>query len=547
MSGISLQNLSGLIIDDQPEMCKQLYLMLERLGLKRILTCENGERGMDALSKSNFDIVLCDYDFGRGKDGLQILEEIKHREIMSHTSCFIMITAVQTGEMVLGAIEYQPDAYIVKPITFDDLRLRLERTLNIKNTYYDILHNLDTKNYSAALSACDQLTKSRPKLSLTILKHKAKIFFYTKQYQKAELIYSDILQIRKLPWAYFGLAKAFFHQEKLNDAASILQKLIQQNNNYTTAYDLLATIKDRQGDKRGAQKVLEAALQYSPRAIRRQTYLSKLATENQDWDIAAQASRKGIDLGRYSCFKSPDNYIHLSAALKPRLQSESLSDRRSASSEILKTMDNFKKDFHDDANAIVSAHFIEGSTHKQMGQEKEGEKHIEMATNLMQKPGFNLQNNALEVISQRVSLACDKDTLKDFIESDICKNLSQQAKDFIDKKNHAAETEQNQEKIDRFNNKGVEFFEKGAHAEAIHMFEQATEYATASYSVLLNAMQAHIAYLEKNLRDQSSLTACNDLLSRLNEMPPTDRRQARKKRLESIFTNLKRSGNNENE
>lgn len=538
MSGIPLHNLSGLIIDDQPEMCKQLQVMLDRLGLKRIVTTDTGEKAVDILSKSKFDIVLCDYDLGPGKDGLQILEESKHREIILNTSCFIMITAVQTGEMVLGAIEYQPDAYIVKPITFNDLRLRLERTITIKETYYDILHNLDLRNFSGALAACDSIIRNRPKLSLTVLKHKARIFLTTEQYQKAELIYSEVLQVRKLPWAYFGLAKAYFHQEKLREAANILEKLINQNNNYTTAYDLLATIKDLQGDQKGAQKVLENALQYSPRAIRRQTYLSKLATANKDWAVALQASRKGVELGRHSCFKSAENYINLSAALKPQLESESLNDRRTASHEILKTMDFLRKDFHRDTGAIISAHFIEGSAHKQMGQTTESDRSFGMATNLMENNQFQLKDGAIDVITERLSLACDSETLNNFIESDICKNLSIQAKEYIEQKATQAAAQDYQVEIDKFNNKGVEFFEKGSLAEAIQMFEQATIHATASYSVLLNAMQAHIAYLEKNGKDQSSLHNCEDLISRLQKMPPTDRRQARKKRLESIFNKL---------
>lgn len=513
--------------------------MLERLGLKKIVTANTGEQGIEILSRSNFDIVLCDYDLGRTKDGLQVLEEAKHREIIQHANCFIMITAVQTGEMVMGAIEYQPDAYIVKPITFDDLRLRLERVLNVKGTYYEILKNLDQKNFSGALTACDSLIKARPKLSPTILKHKAKIFLDTKAFAKAEAIYGEILQIRKLPWAYFGLAKAYFEQNKLPEAEKILENLITQNSNYTTAYDLLATIKDLIGDKKGAQKVLQAALRYSPRAIRRQTYLSRLATENQDWNIALLASRRGVELGRYSCFKSADNYIHLSAALQPQLRSESPSERRLASAEIFKTMDSFRKDFHNDTNALVSAHFIEGSTHKQLGQLNESERFIQLASQLIDKRRAEFNEHSISVLSQRISLACDFDILQYFINSDICKNLPADIKQEIEKNSQLKDRKAAQDLIDNFNNKGVEFFERGALVDAIQMFEKAIVDAAAGYSVLLNAMQAHIAFLELHGKDANSIEACINLITRLDEMPETDRRYARKKRLETIFTNLK--------
>lgn len=538
MAGVSLHSLTGLIVDDHPEMCKQLRSMLDRLGLRKIVTTETGKKAVDIMSRSKFDIVLCDYDLGVGKDGLQVLEEIKHKQFIPNTSCFIMITAIQTGEMVLGAIEYQPDAYIVKPITFDDLRLRLERTLAIKSTYFDVLHNLDIKNYNGALAACDALIRDRPKITLTVLKHKAQIYLTMDRYDKAELIYSEILQIRKLPWAYFGLAKAYFHQNKLTQSASILEKLIEQNNNYTTAYDLLATIRELQGDTKGAQAVLQQALAYSPRAIRRQTYLSKLATENKDWHVALDASRKGVELGRHSCFKDQENYFNLSAALKLQLDSDSLNDRRAASNEILKTMDHLKRDFNSDPSAVIAAHFIQGSTHKSMGQDGESEKAFGMATNIMESHQTQLNEGSIQSITQRLSITCDSDTLKAFIESDICKNLSKQAQQYIEEKAVVVEPNESQAEIDKYNNKGVELFEKGTLTEALEMFEKATEFAAANYSVLLNAMQAHIAYLEANGEDQASLSQCSDLLSRLGEMPPTDRRQARKKRLESIYKKL---------
>ena len=433
MSALQLQNLSAIIIDDHPEMCKQLHLMLERLGLRRIVSAHSGEKAIELIAKADFNLILCDFDLGRGKNGLQVLEECRHRHIIKNTSCFIMISAVQTGELVLGAIENQPDAYIIKPITFDDLRLRLERTINIKDTYYDIFHNIDKKNYSAALSACNLLLKQRPKLSLSVLKHKARLYCLMDDHIKAEKMYSEILNIRTLAWAQLGLAKTCLALNKLEQAQHLLEQLIRQHKSHIPAYDLLAEIKALRGDTVGAQGALETALQYSPCSVRRQSFLSKLAIENQDWDAAMISSRRGIDLGKYSMFCSADNYIHLTAALKPQLNSESLSKRRAASIEIFKTVEGLKKDFKSDPVVLVSAHFIEGSTHKQLGQTKESEKCILVATELIKQNNLDQRSQDLQLIGQRMSLACDADTLKDFIDSDICTNLSNDFKKNLQK------------------------------------------------------------------------------------------------------------------
>ncbi len=79
------------------------------------------------MRRRAYDVVLCDYNLGEGMDGQQVLEEAKHRRLVGYATVFVMITAENTMEMVMGAMEYKPDDYLTKPFNKELLKSRLEK------------------------------------------------------------------------------------------------------------------------------------------------------------------------------------------------------------------------------------------------------------------------------------------------------------------------------------------------------------------------------------------------------------------------------------
>ena len=68
-----------LVVDDFGDMRGMLRSMLSTVGVKEIDTANNGPEAIDALERRRYDIVLCDYNLGPGKNGQQVLEEARHR------------------------------------------------------------------------------------------------------------------------------------------------------------------------------------------------------------------------------------------------------------------------------------------------------------------------------------------------------------------------------------------------------------------------------------------------------------------------------------
>ncbi|MGD8932607.1 MAG: response regulator, partial [Chromatiales bacterium] len=116
-----LQNLlnqrSYLVVDDFGDMRSTLRSMLSLFGVTDIDNAKNGADAIQQMEHKRYGVVLCDYNLGIGKDGQQVLEEARHRNLISVSTAFIMITAENTLSMVLGALEYEPDSYLYKPFT----------------------------------------------------------------------------------------------------------------------------------------------------------------------------------------------------------------------------------------------------------------------------------------------------------------------------------------------------------------------------------------------------------------------------------------------
>jgi CheY-like chemotaxis protein len=64
-----LKGKAALIVDDYQEVRLMLRTIIEPLTLTLIKLVRNGEEAIDILEKDSFDLVLCDYNLGEGKDG----------------------------------------------------------------------------------------------------------------------------------------------------------------------------------------------------------------------------------------------------------------------------------------------------------------------------------------------------------------------------------------------------------------------------------------------------------------------------------------------
>lgn len=529
-----------LVIEDHAEMRASLKSMMDRLGVRKVDVATHGDEGIEYLRLRAYDLILCDYDLGKGRDGQQVLEETRYAHLIKEGADYVMVTAAQTVEMVMGALEYHPDGYITKPVTFDDFCSRLRRIFKYKSFFQKINDAIDAKETELALRECDRLVMEQPKLALATYRIKGKLLFNAGNIQKAKEIYQFVLDTRELAWAVLGKCKCLYQEQKLDEAIPILETLVKKNDKYVECYDLLAKIYDQQGDLKKAQEILESAVEQSPKAILRQTELSRISTLNQDWQTAIKASRKAVSLGKNSCHRCPDNYINLAKSLQDQLINGGYRDKTYAANEISKTLELVRQEYPLDQQIHVKAALIEATSLKNQDKENEAKALVQIARGVFDTIAIPPSKEETQELVHELIAIGDTEETEAFLESAKQKNLlSDELHESLCQKNLETKEKKQQIKFESYNNKGVQYFESGKLQKAIEMFDNAMENEKASSSVVLNAVQALVVFMQKFGPDYESLEKCKAYLKRTSGIQEDDERYPRLQKLTKIYQQLK--------
>lgn len=519
---VDLSKYKALVIDDFAQMRQNIKRMLESCCIRYIDDCGTGEDAIERIRKINYDLILCDYNLGEGKDGQQLLEEIKHEGILDPSAIFMMITAENTVAMVMAAVEYEPDAYLTKPFTKDVLLKRLERILERKGSLRDIGRAVLRKDYAVAVALCDKQLHESPKNALEILKVKAEIFLTINEPDKAINVYNSILNIHSLPWAKGGLGRALFMKGKLHDARQVFEEVIDEAPHFVIALDWLAKIHLSLNDSIQAQTVLEQASSKSPKVILRRQALGDVAYTNKDYDAAEHAYKSAIKLGRGSKFKRAAEYTQLAKIYgTQKFDQKAMTVLRLARDE-----------FIGNNEVNMQLYSVEGIVHHKVGRESAASEALGKAMHIYRSEGNKLTYDASMDLAHANLLYGDKALGKELIKRIISNNHDDQAllqkarQTMLDAGMDAPEAEllirNSVNAIININNEGAKLANAGNLNAAIELFEDALKQMPHNKVVNLNAAQALIIYMKKNGSTPEQLENCRTYLNAARNITPND-------------------------
>ncbi|SEO51949.1 Tetratricopeptide repeat-containing protein [Duganella sp. CF517] len=300
-----------LLVDDFVGIRQLLRESLRNLGAKHIDQAASGGEAIVLLSKTRYDVVMCDYNLGDGKNGQQVLEEARLRNLMLPSSVWLMVSAEKSVESVMGAAEHQPDAYIIKPITEGVLLTRLNRVWNKKQIFREIDQAFADKDYLRAARLCEEQIPLYPLHEIDLQRMKATLLLKSGVPEQARAVYEKVLEEREYNWARCGLAKIRMSAGELEAAQQMFQAVIADNRFYIDAFDQLALSFQQQGKHEEAFGVLEKAAKLSPNSVPRQRAFGQTALKLGNIPVAEKAFRKCIEMGEYSVAKTVDAYFGL--------------------------------------------------------------------------------------------------------------------------------------------------------------------------------------------------------------------------------------------
>ena len=307
---MDLSKLSGLLIDDIPEMRSAVRIQLADSGLERCDAARNIKEALERIAANRYDLIVCDYNLGQGADGQQLLELVRRRKTLPLTTVFLMITGETSYEQVSTAAEYSPDDYLIKPFTSQTLQTRLERIIEKKQALRPIYKHLGERgDKQKALAECDALLAQQSRYSLDILRIKGDLLLAMQRNDDALAVYQGVLDQRATPWASVGKARVLAAMGDDANAKQHLEQALEAYPNYLAAYDSLARLLEKD-DRAAAQQVVEQALKVAP-STQRQRQLGALALDNKDFTRAEEAFQRAVEKDRTGFFKSHDDYSGL--------------------------------------------------------------------------------------------------------------------------------------------------------------------------------------------------------------------------------------------
>jgi len=513
-----------LIVDDFVGIRQLLRESLRNIGAKHIDQASSGGEAMTLLLRTHYDVVLCDFNLGEGKNGQQVLEEARVRNLMIPSSVWLMVSAEKSVESVMGAAEHQPDAYIIKPITEGVLLTRLNRVWHKKQVFREIDAAYIEKDYLRAAKLCDAQVAQHKVHEIDLMRMKATLLLKAGEPDKARTVYERLLEEREFNWARTGLGKIRMANGDHEAARQMFQGVIGENRFYIDAYDQLATSLTLLGRHDDACGVLEKAAKLSPNSVQRQRSLGNTALRIGNIPLAEHAFRKCLAIGEYSINKTVDAFFGMARVC----------GQKNDIKEALRLLAAAQRDFPGEL-VKLRAKITEGLVYHEsgdfrrarksgdelealLGQEKKRPQTatcIEMATLLF---AVGVKDAPAELLCHVVRNNHDNPVLVDEVQAIFDKaRLGDEG---------AAMIAEARREASEMMNKGVLLWKTGKLVEAVEWMREARVRLPDNMRILFNSAQMLINHMQLHGYDEALMIEANGVLMHVDDLSPGQQRFA---------------------
>ena len=510
--------LRAMVVDDYPGMRSALKMTLSNFGIAKIDLASNAAEVIFKVANNHYDMILCDFNLGEGRDGQQLLEELRHRGLINLDTAFIMVTAESVYEKVVATAELAPDDYMIKPFSAEVMRNRLDGILFRKLAFAKVYRHYEANELEAAITACDELIRDHPKYVVDALRFKGEVLNAMGRFEEAEALYKQVINMRAIPWARMGLAKALHLQKKDEEAEELLHDVLEKTPELVAAYDLLADVKIAKKDGAGAQEALAKGVSISGKTVRRQQKLGNVAQDNGDLATARNAFTAVLEKGQHSVFVSPSDFGNLC-----RVQVEQ--------GDVNAAMDTLKKGkatLQASPEGQLVAAVVQGMAHTKAGKTEEAKKALDEAARLRGDGARIDEKLMLDMAGTCMAQGRHEDA--DAIVTEVARNahdsesLLAKAKQLYEESgrgdagaNVLAEATSDVRKL---NNEGVILAHKGDFKGAVERLLTACKFAPFNPRILMNGIWVILKYLEQSGMDNEMLDEARRLLAEVERQTP---------------------------
>ncbi|OGU23824.1 MAG: hypothetical protein A2580_17530 [Hydrogenophilales bacterium RIFOXYD1_FULL_62_11] len=517
-SFIDYASLRALVVDDYPGMRNALRLTLSNFGVVKVQLAANAAEALFHVKNKAFDFILCDFNLGDGRDGQQLLEELRHGNLISLETVFMMVTAESYYEKVAATAELAPDDYMIKPFSAEILCSRLESILLRKRAFREVYRHFLAQDLEAALVACDELMRSKPKYLVDALRFKGEILVTLGRFDEAETLYKQVIAMRAIPWARLGLARSLHLQKKDEPAEEELRDVLEHAPSMVAAYDLLADVCLAKKDGAAAQAALEKGVAISGKTVRRQQKLGEVAYTNGDLDAARTAFTNTLEKGRHSIFVTPADLGNLC-----RVQVEQ-GDLKAVADTLKKNKSSLQGSPEGKLVMAVSHSMM----HNQAGNLQEAVKALDEAA-VLRSTGTRCDPQMMLDLAN-VCMATGREGEADGIVAEVARNahdselLLAKARKIYDQAGRsdagAAVLASATADIRKLNNEGVVLAQKGDYKTAVEKLLTACDEAPFNPRIIMNAVWVILKYIDQVGMDEKMMAIARKHLAEAERQAP---------------------------
>lgn len=523
-SFVDYRTKKALVVDDFPGMRSAFKMALASFGMTKVDLAASASEALSRVKNMAYDVIISDYNLGESRDGQQLLEELRHRNLIGLETVFLMVTAESVYERVVAAAELAPDDYLIKPFNGEIMRTRLDAILLKKEVFKKTYRNFAKDDLEAALTGCDEIMKTHPKYLVDALRFKGEVLIAMGNFEAAEELYERVMALRAVPWSRLGLARALYLQRKLAPAEEVLRNVIRQHPELVAGYDLLADVQVSQNKLGEAQKTLQSGVNVSAKSSRRQRRLGEVAYQNNDLGSAEKAFKTAIEKGQNSIFLAANDFANLSRVHLDQGHSKEAGEVIANNRKLLQETDEGK---------LVMA-VVQGQISAQNGRHDEATTFMREAIKLKDQGVKCEAELGLDMVQACVTVGMDDEAAK--LLSEVARNahdsttLLDKAKRIYQQANKEAQVtlilQKSTEQVAKLSKEGALLMQQGNLKQGVGKLLLAAQEAPRNPRVLMNTAWAILRLLEQDKQPANLLEDARRILAQAAQLAPDHPRLA---------------------
>ncbi|MAA94760.1 MULTISPECIES: response regulator [unclassified Arsukibacterium] len=534
----TLENQRVLIVDDQRAFQLMFKGVLYSMGATNVAFAPTGEQALAKCSNVDFDILFVDYHLGIGKNGKQLLEDLREKKLLKPHSIFMLITGENSVPVVVSAVELEPDDYLVKPFSQSVLRSRIIRIQHKKEQLAKLFQALYDNDSEQVITLCQLEIAEAGRYQQFCKRVLTERFILLKRFTEAEQVLQSCLELRRNGWALLLMARLCFEQQRFAECQTLCDEALEENRLFAEAYDIKARSYLAEDDPEQAFVSIQAAADIAPYSMQRQYLYMDIAHALDDTTAKVLASKQLYEITRRSIRQDISHlYNYIRSIIAAATMSNDPQQRNRYSQEVAIALQRARRDdslireTDFDLFEILCQARLDSVNGQQFQAKKTYASVAEVAGTQQQVlPDTVLLLNQIGEFEQADQLATliSAEQREDPVLERV---LSEQE----------LQKQSQQQYFAQLNKDGIRQYKEGQHLAALALFEQALELAPMNTGCALNVIQTSLQLLKTHSKapGNSMLERCKKAFRIVDNMPLPEHHRKRYEELLSQFSQLK--------